>query len=102
MSLDERTRGRRDAIGVGVALLNRLAQWRAIDRFGLRKPAERGVFEATRTGFRTAGAISRRFSAASKLAAPSRPPAARGAGGVDPTPTADQQPMGGGGSGVPR
>jgi alkylation response protein AidB-like acyl-CoA dehydrogenase len=93
MSLDERTRGRRDAIGVGVALLNRLAQWRAIDRFGLRKPAERVVFEATKTGFRTAGAISRRFSAASKLAAPSRLPAARGTGRFDLTPTEDQQLM---------
>lgn len=93
MSIQERTRGRRDAIGVGVALLNRLAQWRAIDRLGLRKPAERAVFEATKTGFRTAGALSRRFSAASKLAAPSRLPAAKGTGRFDLTPTEDQQMM---------
>src|SRR3954447_7392293 len=93
MSLDERTCGRRDAIGVGVALLNWLAQWRAIDRFGLRKPAVRVVCEASRTFCRTAGAISRRFSAASKLAAPSRLPAARGTGRFDLTPTDDQQLM---------
>ncbi|WP_328519718.1 acyl-CoA dehydrogenase family protein [Kribbella sp. NBC_00359] len=91
MSLQERTRGRRDAIGVGVAWLNRLAQSRTIDRFGLRKQTERVVFEATKTGFRTAGALTRRFAAASKLAAPSRLPAARGTGKFDLTPTEDQQ-----------
>ncbi|MFD3406601.1 acyl-CoA dehydrogenase family protein [Kribbella sp. NPDC058693] len=93
MSLQQKTRGRRDAIGVGVALLNKLARSRAIDRFGLRKPAERAVFEATKTGFRTAGAVSRRFSAVSKLAAPSRLPAAQGTGRFDLTPTEDQQMM---------
>ncbi|WP_350274939.1 acyl-CoA dehydrogenase family protein [Kribbella sp. HUAS MG21] len=91
MSLQERTR--RDAIGVGVALLNKLARSRAIDRFGLRKPAERAVFEATKTGFRTAGALSRRFTAASKLTAPSRLPAARRTGRFDLTPTEDQELM---------
>ena len=91
MSLQERTRGRRDAIGFGVALLNRLARSRAIDRFGLRKQTERVVFEATKTGFRTAGALTRRFAAAAKLAAPSRLPAARATGKVDLTPTDDQQ-----------
>ncbi|MEU4291238.1 acyl-CoA dehydrogenase family protein [Kribbella sp. NPDC026596] len=91
MSLQERTRGRRDAIGVGVALLNRLAKSRAIDRFGLRKQTERVVFEATKTGFRTAGALSRSFSAASKRSKPSRLPAARGTGRFDLTPTEDQQ-----------
>ena len=91
MSLQERTRGRRDAIGVGVAWLNRLAKSRTIDRFGLRKQTERVVFEATKTGFRTAGALTRRFAAASKLAAPSRLPAARGTGKFDLTPTEDQQ-----------
>jgi alkylation response protein AidB-like acyl-CoA dehydrogenase len=96
MSLQEKTRGRRDVIGVGVALLNKLARSRAIDRFGLRKPAERAVFEATKTGFRTAGALSRRFSAATKLTGlsePSRLPAAKGTGRFDLTPTEDQQMM---------
>ncbi|TCO41009.1 hypothetical protein EV646_116100 [Kribbella antiqua] len=94
MSVQERTQlseRRRDAIGVGVALLNRLAGSRAIDRLGLRKQTERVVFEATKTGFRTAGALTRRFTAASKLAAPSRLPAARGTGRFDLTPTEDQQ-----------
>jgi alkylation response protein AidB-like acyl-CoA dehydrogenase len=91
MSLQERTRDSRDAIGFGVALLNRLARLRVIDRFRLRKPTERVVFEATKTGFRTAGALSRSFTAASKLAQPSRLPAAQGTGQFDLTPTEDQQ-----------
>ncbi|TDC34649.1 acyl-CoA dehydrogenase family protein [Kribbella albertanoniae] len=94
MSLLERTRGRerrRDVIGVGVAWLNRLAKSRTIDRFGWRKQTERVVFEATKSGFRTAGALSRSFSAASKLAKPSRLPSARGSGKFDLTPTEDQQ-----------
>ncbi|TDD30466.1 acyl-CoA dehydrogenase [Kribbella turkmenica] len=91
MSRQERTKGRRDAIGVGVALLNRLANSRAIDRLGLRKQTERAVFEATRTGFRTAGALTRSFTAAAKHAQPSRLPAAKGTGRFDLTPTEDQQ-----------
>ncbi len=84
-------KSRRDAIGRGVALLNRLANSRAIDRLGLRKQTERVVFEATRTGFRTAGALTRSFTAASKLAKPSRLPAVKRTGRFDLTPTEDQQ-----------
>src|SRR6266545_1101057 len=101
MSLQERTgarrRGRRDAIGVGFALLNRVARSRAIDRLGLRKRTERVVFEATKTGFRTAGALTRSFTAASKLtpklSQPARLPATRSTGRFDLTPTEDQQLM---------
>jgi alkylation response protein AidB-like acyl-CoA dehydrogenase len=84
-------KSRRDAIGRGVALLNRLANWRTIDRLGLRKQTERVVFEATKTGFRTAGALTRSFTAASKLAKPQRLPAAKRTGRFDLTPTEDQQ-----------
>ena len=34
----------RDPIGFAVAVINRLAQSGALDRFGLRKPTERVVF----------------------------------------------------------
>jgi len=85
----------RDAIGTGVAMLNRLAKSKTLDRFGLRKQAERVVFEGTKTGFRTAGAISRNFAASQKAAAkaggPARLPAAKGSGRFDLTPTEDQQ-----------
>lgn len=91
MATDQAVRTGRDAIGYGVALLNKLARSRAIDRLGLRKRTERVVFEATRTGFRTAGALTRSFTAATKLGKPARLPSAKGTGRFDLTPTDDQQ-----------
>jgi hypothetical protein len=83
---------RPDPIGLAVAALNRLAQTGALDRFGLRKPTERVVFEATRSGFRTLGAVNRRFARAGRRrGTPSRVPAASGAGLFDLTPTEDEQ-----------
>ena len=84
----------RDALGMGVAVINKLAGARALDRFGLRKPTERVVFEATKTGFRTLGAISRGFPVgAGAKRTPSRLPAAHSTGRFDLTPTEDQQMM---------
>ncbi len=93
-SRNSATRGRaskRDAIGTGVAMLNRLARSKTLDKLGLRKQAERVVFEGTKTGFRTAGALSRNFAAAQKLGKPARLPSAKGSGKFDLTPTEDQQ-----------
>ncbi len=84
---------RRDALGMGVAVINKLAGARALDRFGLRKPTERVVFEATRTGFRTLGAISRGFPVGTVGRKPARLPAAASRGRFDLTPTEDQQTM---------
>ncbi|MGH3356165.1 MAG: acyl-CoA dehydrogenase family protein [Nocardioidaceae bacterium] len=84
---------RRDPLGVGVAMINRLAGVRALDRFGLRKPTERVVFEATRTGFRTLGAISRGFPVGTVARRPERLPAAKATGRFDLTQTEDQQMM---------
>ncbi|MGH3645854.1 MAG: acyl-CoA dehydrogenase family protein [Micromonosporaceae bacterium] len=81
----------RDAMGFGLAILNRLARFRGLDQFGLRKPTERVVFEATRTGFKTLGAASRTFKEVTKLAQPARLPAASGSGLFDLTPTDDQK-----------
>jgi alkylation response protein AidB-like acyl-CoA dehydrogenase len=53
---------RRDIMGSALAVLNKLARSRAIDRLGMRKPTERVVFEATKTGFRAAGAVGRTFT----------------------------------------
>jgi alkylation response protein AidB-like acyl-CoA dehydrogenase len=88
-----RPRGR-DALGLGVAVINRLAGARTLDRFGLRKPTERVVFETTRTGFRTLGAISRGFPVGGAARrSPTRLPAAHSTGRFDLTPTEDQQMM---------
>ncbi|MGH3314934.1 MAG: acyl-CoA dehydrogenase family protein, partial [Nocardioidaceae bacterium] len=84
---------RRDALGMGVAVINKLAGVRALDRFGLRKPTERVVFQATRTGFRTLGAISRGFPVGAVARKPARLPVAASRGRFDLTPTEDQQTM---------
>lgn len=85
------SREKADPIGYAVSLLNRLAQTSALDRFGLRRPTERVVFEATRTGFRTVGAVNRQFARAGKKKAGTRVPSAAGTGKFDLTPTEDEQ-----------
>jgi alkylation response protein AidB-like acyl-CoA dehydrogenase len=83
---------RPDPIGYAVAVLNRLAQTSALDRLGLRKSAERAVFEATRSGFRTVGAVNRQFARAGRRrGTPTRVPSASGTGRFDLTPTDDEQ-----------
>jgi len=88
---------RTDPIGYAVAFLNRLARTSALDSFGpfgwdLRKPTERVVFEATRTGFRTLGAVNRRFARRrGSTGAPARVPSAASADTFDLTPTEDEQ-----------
>jgi len=82
----------RDPTGFAMALLNKLAQARALDKLGLRRPAERVVFEATKTGFRTAGHLSRAFARRGrKSGTPTRVPSAPRKGIFDLTPTEDQQ-----------
>ena len=45
-----RNRRGRDAMGLGLAALNKLAGSTAIDRLRLRKPTERAAYEASRVG----------------------------------------------------
>jgi len=86
------SREKPDPIGLAVAVLNRLAQTSALDRFGLRRPTERAVFEATRSGFRTLGAVNRQFARKGRKGATgTRVPAAAGTGTFDVTPTEDEQ-----------
>ncbi|GAA3016420.1 hypothetical protein LV79_001879 [Actinokineospora globicatena] len=81
---------RRDAMGAALAVLNRLAGTVVLDRLGLRKPVERGVYQATKGGFTAAGAAGRAFTSARKLAAPQRPKPSGDPGLFDLTPTEDQ------------
>ena len=82
----------RDPIGFAVAVLNKLAQTTALDKLGLRKPAERVVFEATRSGFRTAGHLNRAFARKGRKSGTSaRVPSAPRKGVFDLTPTEDEQ-----------
>jgi alkylation response protein AidB-like acyl-CoA dehydrogenase len=82
----------RDPIGYLVAGLSRLAQTDLLDRIGLRKQAERGVFTVTRGGFATITAASRTFKRAGTAGkAGVRAPAAKSSGVFDLTPTEDEQ-----------
>jgi alkylation response protein AidB-like acyl-CoA dehydrogenase len=81
---------RRDLMGGALAVLNKIAQSRVLDRLGVRKPTERVVFEATKTGFRTVGAVGRRFTREPSSAGPARL-ADRTTDVFDLTPTDDQE-----------
>jgi hypothetical protein len=61
---------RRSGIGWAMAVLNQVAGAGVLDRLRLRKPMERAVFSSTKAGFRTLGAATRTFTAASKLTRP--------------------------------
>jgi alkylation response protein AidB-like acyl-CoA dehydrogenase len=79
------------SMGLGLRALNRLAGSQLVDRVGARKPLERALFRGVRGGFRTAGAASRAFTAANKLASPARQGTARSTGLFDLTPDDEQQ-----------
>jgi len=76
---------------LGLRALNRFAGLDVVDRVGLREPAERLIYRASKTGFSTAGAVGRRFVAAQRLARPARPAATPARGLFDLTPTDEQQ-----------
>jgi alkylation response protein AidB-like acyl-CoA dehydrogenase len=77
--------------GAGLRALRRLAGSGLLDRAGLRARAERALFRASRTGFRTAGAANRTFAAVSQRARPARLAPTAGPGLFDVTPTDEQR-----------
>jgi len=78
-------------MAAGLRALNRLASSEVIDRLGLRTPAERLLYNASRTTTRTAARAGRTFAAATRLAGPVRQPRAKGGGLFDLTPSDEQQ-----------
>ena len=81
---------RRNAMGVGLAVLNKLAGVAVLDRLGLRQPMQRAVFHATKVGFQTAAA-GRTFKQVRGAGKPARLPAAADRGLLDLTPTDEQR-----------
>ncbi|MBC9224962.1 acyl-CoA dehydrogenase [Aeromicrobium sp. 636] len=77
----------------GLRVLNKLAASETLDRFGLRKFAERAVHGTTKTSFQAIGAAQRTFTKVSGHAQGDRPAAAQPSGVFDLTPTEDQQMM---------
>ena len=82
---------RKDPMGIGLAVLNRIASSPAIDRLGLRKAAEKAVYQGAKSGFQAAGAAGRTFKRVRGSGQPKRLSAAPDAGVFDLTPTEDQE-----------
>lgn len=79
------------ATRLGLRAVNRFAGLPIVDKLGLRKPAEKILYEGTRLGFQGASVLARSVGKAQKLVAPARPEASRSVGLFDLTPTDDQQ-----------
>ncbi|HKJ35195.1 MAG TPA: acyl-CoA dehydrogenase family protein [Solirubrobacterales bacterium] len=75
----------------GLKALNRFAGADVVDRIGLREPAEKLLYRATRNGFQAANAAGRTFAAAQKVASPARQSKPRARDVFDLTPTDEQQ-----------
>ena len=80
----------RNAMGLGLRVLNRIAGLESMDRLGLRKPAESVIYGASRAGFATAGAASRVFRSTRALLQPSRQDPQRRGDLFDFEPTPEQ------------
>ncbi|MFP5306824.1 MAG: acyl-CoA dehydrogenase family protein [Gammaproteobacteria bacterium] len=78
-------------MGLGLRAINRLARLQALDRLGLRKPAERALFSGAKLGFGAAAAVGRRFRATRRLTQPERLGAAARTDLFDLTPSDEQQ-----------
>jgi alkylation response protein AidB-like acyl-CoA dehydrogenase len=81
------------SMGLGLRALTRIAGSDVVDRLGVRKPAERVLYRATRDGFRAASRAGRTFSAGARLGRPARPrpSSASGSGLFDLTLDDEQQ-----------
>ncbi|HET6876440.1 MAG TPA: acyl-CoA dehydrogenase family protein [Jatrophihabitans sp.] len=86
-----RNRRGRDAMGVGLAALNRLASVGIIDKLNLRGPFERAVYQTSRVGFRSVGVANRTFAASQRRSSPERPKTAPGRDLFDLTPDDEQK-----------
>lgn len=78
-------------MGLGLAVLNRVASTGVIDRVGLRKPIENLVHSSTRHGFRAVGSAGRTFAATRKLSKPARLTTSGETDLFDLNPTEEQQ-----------
>lgn len=85
MSLAERS------MGLGLRALGRIAGSDVVDRLGVRRPAERVLYRATRDGFRAAGAAGRSFTVVRKGGKGKRLSTTTSTGLFDLTPTDEQQ-----------
>ncbi|GAA3533729.1 acyl-CoA dehydrogenase family protein [Aeromicrobium panaciterrae] len=80
-----------DPMGIGLAVLNRIASSPLVDKLKLRNSTEKAVYQGAKTGFRAAGAASRTFRRVKGSGKPTRLARTGDSGVFDLTPTEDQQ-----------
>ncbi|MBC7592877.1 MAG: acyl-CoA dehydrogenase family protein [Kineosporiaceae bacterium] len=82
---------RKDPMGIGLQVLNRIASMPAIDKLGLRKTTEKAVYHGAKSGFQTAGAVNRTFKRVTSSGKPTRLSRTKDSGVFDLSPTEDQK-----------
>jgi len=82
---------RRDPMGIGLAVLNRIASSPTLDRLGLRRATERAVYQGAKSGFQAVGAAGRTFKKVKGSGKPTRLSKHSSAGVYDLNPTEDQE-----------
>ena len=80
---------RRDPMGIGLAVLNRIASSPAIDRLKLRRTTEKAVYQGAKSGFQAAGAAGRTFKRVKSTGKPTRLARTSDSGVFDLEPTED-------------
>lgn len=83
-------KARRDPMGIGLAVLNRVAQSPLIDRLGLRQVTEKAIYQGTKTGFRAASTAGRTFKTVQGKGKGTRQKQVGDSGVFDLNPTEDQ------------
>jgi alkylation response protein AidB-like acyl-CoA dehydrogenase len=78
-------------MGIGLAVLNRIASSPTIDKLKLRKTTEQAVYQGAKSGFRVAGAAGRTFKRVKGTGRPARLARTSDSGVFDLEPTEDQQ-----------
>lgn len=78
-------------MGIGLAVLNRIASSPTIDKLKLRKTTEKAVYQGAKSGFRVAGATGRTFKRVKSTGKPKRLARTSDSGVFDLEPTEDQQ-----------
>ena len=82
---------RKDPMGIGLQVLNRIASMPAIDKLGLRKTTQKAVYHGAKSGFQTAGAVNRTFKRVTSSGKPTRLSRTKDSGVFDLSPTDDQK-----------
>lgn len=78
-------------MGIGLAVLNRIASSPTIDKLGLRRGVERAVYQGAKSGFQAVGIAGRTFKRVNGGGKPQRLGAHASAGVYDLNPTEDQE-----------